>query len=114
MLRILIAFAALAASTSATGKEKYAPPPEPSSRPNWTVVRDQGLSGVTSGLFDPGSAVINWTSGFAWGFTKPIIGRRTHVWVACGTLNAKNRMGGYVGATPFWVAADPSGAVTWG
>jgi len=36
--------------------------------------------------------------------------------VACGTLNAKNRMGGYVGATPFWVAADAGGSVTsgWG
>lgn len=27
-----------------------------------------------------------------------------YVWVACGTVNAKNRMGGYVGANPFYVA----------
>lgn len=93
-------------------KEKAAPPSEPATHPDWADVRDKGLSGITSTLYDPTSVVVNWSSGFAWGFTKPIIGRRTYGWVACGTLNAKNRLGGYVGATPFWIMADASGAVT--
>jgi hypothetical protein len=47
-------------------------------------------------LFDPYSAVYE--------FGKPV---RTWtdrpVWVVCGTVNAKNRLGGYVGAAPFYV-----------
>jgi len=94
-------------------KEKALPPPEPATHPDWADARDKGLSGITSTLFDPTSVVVNWSSGFSWGFTKPIIGKRTHGWVACGTINAKNRMGGYVGARPFWIMADANGAVTY-
>jgi hypothetical protein len=107
----LLAASLLAFSTSALAGDK-SPPPEPASHPDWVSVREQGLSKLTTDLFDPDSAVINWRSGFAWGFVKPIIGRRTYVWVACGTLNAKNRYGGYVGAKQFWIAADANGAVT--
>jgi hypothetical protein len=101
------------AAVPASAKDK-APPPEPAQHPDWASVRDQGLSGLTSALFDPASAQINWSSGFRWGFAKPVIGRRTHGWIACGSLNAKNRLGGYVGAEPFWILADASGAVTYG
>jgi hypothetical protein len=90
------------------------PPPEPTNHPDWASVRDQGVSEITSALFDPSSVQINWSSGFSWGFAKPIIGRRTFGWIACGNLNAKNRLGGYVGAKPFWIMADASGAVTSG
>ena len=30
--------------------------------------------------------------------------RLTRSWVVCGTVNAKNRFGGYVGARPFYAA----------
>ena len=107
----LLVGALLLASGPAHAKP-YVPPPEPPTKPDWVMVRDQGLSKLTSTLFDPSSAVINWTSGFQWGYFKPFIGRRTHAWVACGTINAKNRLGGYVGSTPFFVAADANGSVT--
>ena len=50
-------------------------------------------------LFDPYSAQYT--------FGKPIKryvrGGEIFGWAVCGTINAKNRMGGYVGAQQFWV-----------
>lgn len=51
-------------------------------------------------LFDPYSAVFTFSqpqkAWNGWGGTK-------FGWAVCGSLNAKNRFGGYVGATPFYV-----------
>lgn len=110
---IIIASTLMLVSTPAVAKSK-APPPEPATHPDWADVRAKGVSGIVSQLFDPGSAQITWSSGFKWGFAKPIIGRRTYGWIACGNINAKNRLGGYVGAKPFWIMADASGATTSG
>jgi len=57
-------------------------------------------------LFDPSSAQIEWQRGFGWGFYKPLLERRLFGWVACGIMNAKNRMGGYVGGQTFVVVYD--------
>ncbi len=51
-------------------------------------------------LFDPYSAMYT--------FDKPIKGYvdaagKAYGWVVCGTINAKNRFGGYVGAKPFYI-----------
>lgn len=108
---VAVCLALLSAPVVAKSK---APPPEPAEHPDWAVVRDQGVSGITAALYDPSSAQINWYSGFRWGFAKPIIGRRTHGWIACGSINAKNQFGGYVGAQAFWIMADAGGAVTYG
>jgi len=67
---------------------------------------------IIADLFDPASVMVNWTGGFQWGFMKPIIGKRTFGWIACGTINAKNRMGGYVGTQGFIVFIDPAGTLT--
>lgn len=91
--------------------EKKAPEPEPVTHPDWSVAREQGESQLKSLLFDPQSAVITYTSGFQWGYTKPLLGKRTPGWVACGTINAKNRLGGYVGAKSFYLFVDASGGV---
>lgn len=51
-------------------------------------------------LFDPYSAVYTFQSpvrGWA-GSARGI----QYGWYVCGTLNAKNRMGGYVGVKPFY------------
>lgn len=88
------------------------PPPEPAVHPDWAVIREQGEARLKNALFDPGSAQIQYASGFQWGFMKPIIGRRTHGWIACGSVNAKNRMGGYVGAQGFFIFVDANGAVS--
>jgi hypothetical protein len=112
-IHLIIAGSFLFASAGVNARSAP-PPPEPTTHPDWADVRDKGLSGIKSTLFDPGSAQITWASGFGWGFTKPLIGRRTYGWVACGNINAKNRLGGYVGAKPFWISADANGAVTFG
>lgn len=52
-------------------------------------------------LFDPYSAVYTFDFGPA---RASHTGLGTTIgWFVCGTLNAKNRMGGYVGAKPFRV-----------
>ncbi|MFN3943874.1 MAG: SHOCT domain-containing protein [Allosphingosinicella sp.] len=103
----------LMASSPAVARERAAPP-EPADHPDWAAVRSLGVAEITGALFDPASAQITWSSGFRWGYAKPLIGRRTHGWIACGSINAKNRLGGYVGAQPFWIMAAANGTVTTG
>ncbi|MDF2812402.1 MAG: hypothetical protein K0S56_3433 [Microvirga sp.] len=54
-------------------------------------------------LYDPGSATIQWKGGFSEGEWKPFLSRRIPGWIGCGMINAKNRLGGYVGSTAFAV-----------
>lgn len=112
-MRELWAILALCAASGASAKDKSPPPPAPTEHPDWGKVRATAENGMKSGLFDPGSAQFSYTSGFQWGYTKPIIGGKKWGWVACGNLNAKNRMGGYVGARAFVIRADQGGNVTW-
>lgn len=79
---------------------------------DFAKVRRTAESGLKSNLFDPGSAQIVYNGGFQWGYAKSLIGKRTWGWIACGTINAKNRMGGYVGAEPFWILSDAAGSVS--
>ena len=111
MIRFVIAGALLLAANSASAKPPVQPP-EPSQHPNWSDVATKGRDQLISSLFDPGSAQVAWTSGFQWGFLKPLIGKRKFGWIACGTLNAKNRMGGYVGAEGFLVFVESNGTIT--
>ncbi|WP_404714383.1 hypothetical protein [Sphingomonas sp. MMS24-J13] len=89
-------------------------PPPPVPKPDFAKVRATGEASLKAPLFDPVSAQIVYTSGFQWGYAKPLIGKRTWGWIACGTLNAKNRMGGYVGAQGFWILSDANGTISWG
>lgn len=86
-------------------------PPAPSNVPDWRAVRAKGEQLLKGALFDPGSAQITWTEGFRWGYVKPIIGSRVYAWVGCGTINAKNRIGGYVGAKMFYVMVTAEGTI---
>ena len=105
-----LASAFMLVSVAASAKDM---PPPPSDKPDFAKVRATAEQGIKTALFDPSSAQITYTSGFQWGYSKPIIGKKTWGWIACGTLNAKNRMGGYVGAKTFWILSNPAGAVTW-
>jgi len=89
-------------------------PPEPTSHPNWGETASRGAAMLKANLYDPASAQIAWTSGFQWGFVKKLFEARTFGWIACGTVNAKNRMGGYVGAEGFLVFIDANGTLTAG
>lgn len=109
---VCLALAALCFAGVAKAKENVPPPPPPTVEPDWTAVRSKGEAILKAMLFDPGSAQIAWTEGFRWGYLKPIIGKKVYQWVGCGQINAKNRMGGYVGAKPFYVAVRLDGTVS--
>lgn len=109
--RALLAFWLLVIPHTAWAKSEP-PPSEPPSHPNWGETAQRGVEMLKSKLLDPGSAQITWSSGFQWGYKKPIIGRRTFGWVACGSVNAKNTLGGYAGPSTFIVFIDANGAIT--
>lgn len=104
----LLAAAILLGSTGLSAKEPV-PPPEPAEHPDWSQAARDGLKYLTRGYRDPESIQINWSSGFQWGYIKPAIGRRSFAWVACGTINAKNGFGGYVGEQSFFLSVEPGG-----
>jgi membrane-associated protease RseP (regulator of RpoE activity) len=74
--------------------------------PDWSRFRAIAEAGLASRLIDPESARITWL-GAAWkGGYKPLLAAPVQGYVACGTVNARNRMGGYVGAKTFIVVVD--------
>jgi hypothetical protein len=74
--------------------------------PAWDEFRRVAEAEIASQLIDPQSAQFAWAGGIYKGELKIILGPRTQGYVGCGTVNARNRMGGYVGATPFAVVID--------
>ena len=64
---------------------------------------------VLTGFFDPGSASFEWPYGFSYGSWKPLMQSRIEGWWTCGRINAKNRMGGYVGSRYFVVVMNDDG-----
>ncbi|UZK67334.1 PDZ domain-containing protein [Sphingomonas sp. M1-B02] len=74
--------------------------------PAWETFRQQGEAAITARLIDPESARINWLGGYMKGGFKPFLEGRVRGYVACGTVNARNRMGGYTGASTFVVVID--------
>lgn len=65
--------------------------------------RDAGIAmieqAVRSQLKDPASAQFTWPNGFVSGWYQPPFGRKYYGWITCGTVNARNAFGGYVGRT---------------
>lgn len=112
-LKLLALPLALLSATAVCAKDKAPPPPAPAEHPDWAKVRATAENGIKTSLFDPSSAQFTYTSGFQWGYTKPILGGKKWGWVACGNMNAKNRLGGYVGAQAFVIRSDEGGNVTW-
>lgn len=100
------------AMASAVQAKPALDPGEPATHPNWGETARRGVAILSSNLYDPGSVQVNWSSGFQWGYLKPVIGKRSFGWIACGSINAKNRFGGYTGAQGFLVFVEPSGGIT--
>lgn len=96
---------AIPASAQADADHAYGPVPE------WTSFREIAEKAISARLVDPESARITWLSGFRKGGFKPLLERRVFGYVACGEVNARNRMGGYVGATTFIAVVDNGRAV---
>lgn len=80
-------------------------------QPDWNRFRVNAESAVLSGFFDPSSAVFEWPYGFTYGSWKPVLRGRIEGYWTCGKINAKNRMGGYVGSRYFVVVLDRNAQV---
>lgn len=94
----------LAASPALADKQKvdhvYGP------EPSWDEFRQIGEAAIIARLIDPESARITWRTGIYKGGFTPLFAHRVSGYAACGSVNAKNRMGGYTGATTFVVVID--------
>lgn len=75
------------------------------------LFRKNAEGAIKAGLYDPSSAQIEWPYGFTQGTWKPLLRKRVSGYLTCGRVNAKNRMGGYVGSKAFVVVVDHSGNV---
>tara|TARA_R110000868_G_scaffold230335_2_gene483456 strand:- start:262 stop:795 length:534 start_codon:yes stop_codon:yes gene_type:complete len=109
----LAVIAALMLSAGTVHAAEKAPPPEPMEHPDWGKLRRDFEAKVQSGLYDPESAQFTWVKGFQWGSVTEGFFRRRWGWVACAKVNAKNRMGGYVGASKYWILYEPSKGLSW-
>jgi hypothetical protein len=79
-------------------------------QPDYTVMRRAAERGVKSRLIDPQSAIIEMPYDFIYGSWSPAFtGARFEGFMTCGTVNAKNRMGGYTGSTYFISVIDGAG-----
>jgi hypothetical protein len=76
--------------------------------------RDAGIalieSAVRDSLKDPDSAKFAWPNGFTDGWYRIPFGKKVTGWITCGTVNAKNSYGGYVGSSAV-IAGIRNGAV---
>jgi hypothetical protein len=81
------------------------------SEPDWRLFRRNAEIALKRGLIDPDSARIEWPHGFLFGSWGPLFQPRVEGYWTCGLINARNRMGGYVGATAFVVVVGPEGEV---
>lgn len=90
----------------ASGETSYA-----SSGPKWGRFRRDAEAAVRARLIDPSSAQFEWPYGFLWGQWKPALQARVTGYWTCGQVNARNRMGGYVGRSAFVVVMSDEGSV---
>lgn len=81
------------------------------SEPDWALFRRNSESALRARLIDPASAQIEWPYGFLLGWWRPAFSKRIDGYWTCGSVNARNRMGGYTGRTAFVVVLNPDGNV---
>lgn len=79
------------------------------SQPDWRTFRQNAERAVLTGFYDPASATFEWPYGFSHGSWKPVLQSRIDGWWTCGRVNAKNRMGGFVGSRYFVVVMNDEG-----
>jgi len=104
----MIAALTAAMLSAAPGGARRPPPPEPvyGPPPDWARYRELGEAAIKARLVDPESARISWPNGYMKGGYKPFLAPRVYGYGTCGLVNSRNRMGGYVGDTPFVVVID--------
>ena len=79
--------------------------------PKWEVMRRNAESALRARLIDPDSGRFEWPHGFLYGAWQPPFQKRIDGYWTCGRVNARNRMGGYTGATSFVAVVDANGSV---
>lgn len=113
-MKTIIAVALLVTASSAVAGPKEVVP-EPATHADWSQVREQGEAFLVRDLVDPESARIKWTKGFFWTSWKQgnmgFGNKRRWGWLACGTLNARNRLGGYAGPEKVVMSVMPDGTM---
>lgn len=67
------------------------------SEPDWTLMKANAERALAEKLIDPSSAEVTWPHGFILGTYKPFLQSGIDGYITCGTVNARNRLGGYVG-----------------
>ena len=71
-------------------------------QPDLALLRSAAERGLKSKLIDPQSAIVEMPFDFIWGTWTPAFSKTGFEgFMTCGSVNAKNRMGGYTGATSF-------------
>lgn len=93
---------ALASPASAGGWDPHQYGP----KPDWAQFKELGEAAIRDKLIDPDSAKFQWPSGYEIGAYKPFMGKYVYGYFTCGYVNSRNRMGGYVGRTPFVIVED--------
>jgi hypothetical protein len=79
-------------------------------QPDLAAMREAAERGVKNRLIDPQSAIIEMPYDFIYGtWTPAFTGTSFEGYMTCGTVNAKNRMGGYTGSTFFISVVDETG-----
>jgi len=98
----------LASTTTATVAQSRDKQPEHlyGPAPAWEQYRKLAEADIRDRLIDPESARLEWLGQYHKGEFKPFLQARVHGYVGCGTVNSRNRMGGYVGRTNFVVVID--------
>jgi hypothetical protein len=67
------------------------------SEPDWALMKANAEKALAGKLIDPSSAEVTWPYGFILGTYKPFLQSGIEGYITCGTVNARNRLGGYVG-----------------
>jgi hypothetical protein len=90
-----------------------APAPEPGPEPDRTQAIAVIEQTIRANLIDPDSARFTWPYDFNLLTTKVIFSKTWNGWTTCGTVNARNRMGGYTGASAVKVVFDKGAVLTY-
>lgn len=94
---VLAAFLLAAAPASAAPDTLPDVGPAPDKASGTALLEDA----IRANLKDPDSARFSWPNEFRNGWYKPFgFHRKVFGWYTCGTVNAKNSYGGYVGKEP--------------
>lgn len=102
-LVIGVALLALTSTNAAAQRNVPAPAGLP---PAWERFKELGEQAIRARLIDPDSARIEWPNGYHAAGFQPGFRRRIPGYATCGTVNSRNRMGGYTGAATFVVVID--------